>query len=143
MSAGESMVVLRIIVRNARDISKMRTGERTGMDYIFDAQHFIDSLKLSCPQLVLYRYVDDVPNRERGSGPIALLPESLVPKKISKTGLEHPETWRAQFLEWMGVCSSLKVASMETPVLVDLGGHIFSTQYIRTVKNSHFLSEVS
>ncbi|ESZ92755.1 hypothetical protein SBOR_6867 [Sclerotinia borealis F-4128] len=108
-------------MRNARDISKIRTGERAGMDYMFDVQHFMDSLGLSCPQLVLYRYVDDVPNRGRGSGPIALLPESLVSEKIPKTGLEHPEEWRGQFFDWLGGWSGLKPATMETPVLIDLG----------------------
>lgn len=121
ISAGSSMVVPRIIVRNTKDISKIRTGERAGMDYMFDVQHFVDSLKLSCPQLVLYRYVDAVPNRARGSGPVALLPESLVSEEIPKTGLQHPAAWRGKFLEWMEGWPGLVTATMETPVLVDLG----------------------
>lgn len=121
ISAGASMVVPRIIVRNGRDISRIRTGERAGMDYMFDVQYFVDSLRLSCPQLVLYRYVDDVPNRAHGSGPIALLPESLISEEIPKTGLEHPEAWRAMFSEWMVGWSGEATATMDAPVLVDLG----------------------
>ncbi|KAJ8065865.1 hypothetical protein OCU04_004967 [Sclerotinia nivalis] len=122
ISAGASLVIPRIILRKSQDISKIRTGERTGMDFMFDVPHFIDSLKLSCPQLVLYRYVDDVPNRAKGSGPITLLPESLFSEVIPKTGLEHPETWRGLFQDWLDVVSSstMKV-TMETPVLIELG----------------------
>jgi hypothetical protein len=120
ISAGGSMVIPRIVMRNSGNIAKIRTGERTGMDYMFDVEHFVNSLKLSCPQLTLYRYVDAVPNRAQGSGPVALLPESLV-DQIPKTGLKHPEAWRQQFFEWLGTWSGLKPATMETPILIDLG----------------------
>ncbi|KAI9648177.1 hypothetical protein NHQ30_002809 [Ciborinia camelliae] len=122
ISAGGSLIMPRIMVRSPKDISKLRTGERAGLDYMFDVQHFIDSLRLSCPELLLYRYVDEVPNRARGSGPIALLPESLVSEEIPKTGLEHPEAWREQFFGWMeGWTSFGTPPTMETPVLIDLG----------------------
>ncbi|EDN95861.1 hypothetical protein SS1G_12066 [Sclerotinia sclerotiorum 1980 UF-70] len=120
--SGASLVIPRIILRNAQDISKIHTGKRTGIDFMFDVPHFIDSLKLSCPQLVLFRYVDDVPNRAKGSGPITLLPESLVSEVIPKTGLEHPETWRGLSQDWLEVLfNSMVKATMETPVLIELG----------------------
>uniref|UniRef100_L2FDL7 Alternative oxidase n=1 Tax=Colletotrichum fructicola (strain Nara gc5) TaxID=1213859 RepID=L2FDL7_COLFN len=95
MLAGGSLVMPRIFKRNDSDISHIRTGRRQEMEYLFDRQHFIDSLHLSCPQLRLYNDTDEV---YESLGPartwsLGLFPESLVDEdNIPSTGIEHPES---------------------------------------------------
>lgn len=100
ISAGGSLVEPRIILRDAADTAAIRTGVRTGMEYMFDPQHFRESLRLSCPGLRVHDTVED----SRGEAfhePIALLPESLE-SHVPSTGLKHPEQWRGHFYEWLG-----------------------------------------
>ncbi|RDW69780.1 hypothetical protein BP6252_08800 [Coleophoma cylindrospora] len=100
ISAGGGLVLPKIIVRSNEDIAKIRTGERTNMDYMFDTTHFVKSLRLSCPQLRLFKTVNDVRNGRNGPGLMALHPESLI-ENIPKYGLTHPEQWRATFYDWL------------------------------------------
>jgi len=100
ISAGAALVVPQIIVRDTNDIARIRTGERTSMDYMFDVPHFVESLRLSCPQLHLYQKAEDIPNRPEQNHLISLLPESII-IDIPKTGLRHPEEWRSEFYDWI------------------------------------------
>jgi hypothetical protein len=107
IAAGVSLVVPRIIVRNAKDIAEIRTGERSGMDYMFDTEHFLESLRLSCPQLRVYNTtVDQLPSQKNGRDPIPLFPESLITKggeqeESWQQVLDRPEDWRDIFWEWL------------------------------------------
>lgn len=122
ISAGASLVVPRIIVRDAEDISRPRTSNKTDMDYMFDIPHFIESLRLSCPQMTVYRYLDDLVNLESASGPVALLPESLVSGEIPNVGLEDPWAWKQLFEEWMDdIFLFDNRASWSRPVVIELG----------------------
>ncbi|KAF5872114.1 putative alternative oxidase protein [Botrytis fragariae] len=122
ISAGAGLVIPRIILQNPDDISQIRTGERVSMAYMFDYFHFVDSLKYSCPQMVIYGYIDDVSNSNEGRGPITLLPESLYSSPIPKTGLEHPEKWGELFEEWLdGYYYFATNETMNMPVTVELG----------------------
>ncbi|KAH8798632.1 hypothetical protein F5884DRAFT_825430 [Xylogone sp. PMI_703] len=74
-------------VRNIRnsvlycsDISQIKGELTTDSSYMFDTQHFIDSLHLSS---------------------ITLLPENIVEGNIPLTGLVHPEQWRETFNKWL------------------------------------------
>lgn len=87
------------------------------MDYMFDSEHFAESLRSSCPQLELYHNVDDIPNRENVHDLISFLPESLVPN-IPKTGLARPEEWRETFYEWL---EQYKLDESEGPMIIELG----------------------
>ena len=100
ISAGAALVIPQIIIRDTSDISRIRTGQRTSMDYMFDVAHFVQSLRLSCPQLHLYEKAEDIPNRPDQRHLIALMPESLI-EKAPKTGLQHPEEWRSTFHTWV------------------------------------------
>lgn len=117
ISAGTGLVVPRILIRNTEDITKIRTGDRTGMDYMFDIDHFVQSLRLSCPKLRVYEAEVDIPNRESFRGLISLVPESLV-KDIPRQGLEHPEEWRLQFYEWL---DQYALDDKTVPLVVHLG----------------------
>ena len=122
ISAGAGLVIPRIILRNPKDISQIRTGERVSMAYMFDYFHFVDSLRYYCPQMNIYGYIDDVPNSNEGRGPITLLPESLYSSPIPKTGSEHPENWRELFEGWLdGYYYFATNGTMNMPVTVELG----------------------
>ncbi len=99
IAAGAAMVMPKIIVRSQQDIAKIRTGEKTTMDYMFDTQHYVTSLRNSCPQLKLYETVEDIPGHEHIHGPIALTPEDL--QIHTREGIEHPERWGDDFKAWL------------------------------------------
>jgi hypothetical protein len=87
---------------------------------MFDTQHFLDSLRLSCPSLKIYKSKSDIKNFEDASHPISLLPESLamVGGDIPRTGLPHPSAWRSEFYTWLEQYSAPTVTG---PIIVDLG----------------------
>jgi hypothetical protein len=119
ISAGGSLVVPKVIVRNSDDIAKIRTGERTKMDYMFDPRHFIESLRLSCPSLQLYNTVDDITNPQNPNSPIPLLPESLVKEHIPAAGLTNPEAWRGLFYDWLEQYNGNSTGA-SGPIIVEL-----------------------
>lgn len=100
IEAGGALVMPRIVVRSADDIAKIRTDETADIDYMFDREHFRESLRLSCPQLDLYDALDDIPERESAQEPLELLPESLL-EHIPRTGIENPQEWRKAFYTWL------------------------------------------
>jgi hypothetical protein len=119
ISAGASVVIPSIVVRNSSDISKIRTGEKTDLSYMFDVQHFLDSMRLSCPSMKIYPSINHVKNFEKTSARniISLIPESLV-EEVPKTGLSNPSAWRGQFYTWLEQFSSTEVTG---PMIVNLG----------------------
>lgn len=112
ISAGASLVMPSIILRNASDISHIRTGVTTDFSYMFDTQHFLDSMQLSCPELRIHHSRSDVPGADHE--PIALLPESLV-ENVPKTGLSDPTAWRGQFYTWLE-----QYSTPGGPMIIDL-----------------------
>ncbi|KAL2063842.1 hypothetical protein VTL71DRAFT_4336 [Oculimacula yallundae] len=96
ISAGAAMTMPRMILRNPGDIADIWNRERTSFDYLFDELHFLESLRLSCPQLRILN----------GTQPDAAEPIFVTPEKISKEitpeGIDHPEDWRQRFYEWLG-----------------------------------------
>ncbi|KDN60288.1 hypothetical protein CSUB01_12579 [Colletotrichum sublineola] len=153
MLAGGSLVMPRIFKRNDSDISHIRTGRRQEMEYLFDRQHFINSLRLSCPQLRLYNDTDEV---YESLGPartwsLGLFPESLVDEeKIPSTGIKHPERWQSQLHRWLhDIDNNTDVAPTgrptQGPMMVDLGrsyltypinsdGEVFATTFGNILK---------
>lgn len=99
ISAGASLVLPKIIVRDAHDISEIRTSERTTMDYMFDVPHYKASLRLSCPGLKIYDDIEVLPNHAALHGPKSLQPEDL--QEHTPTGLPRPETWAQDFKAWL------------------------------------------
>lgn len=101
ISAGGSLVEPRIVLRDAADTAEIRTGVRIGMEYMFDRQHFRESLRLSCPGLRIYDKVEDIKGQASHKS-ITLYPETLESMDVPATGLEHPEEWRGLFYKWLG-----------------------------------------
>jgi hypothetical protein len=115
IAAGGSLVVPRITVREAyEDFFGSNTTE---LDYMFDTDHFINSLTFSCPQMRIYKAASTIANRQHAYGPISLVPESLA-KKVAKTGIRRREEWRGLFYKWL-----LQYVAEDTkgPIIVRLG----------------------
>lgn len=105
---------------------------RKGMDYMFDAAHFKESLKMSCPELKLINHLEPSANsRRRG-----LRPESLFSTPPT-TGIEHPEEWQVKLYTWI---DRWMAPSLSTPIVIDLeqsflqypthsDGHEFAHQF--------------
>ncbi|KAE8444953.1 hypothetical protein EG329_014080 [Mollisiaceae sp. DMI_Dod_QoI] len=117
ISAGGSLVVPSIVLRNPSDISQIRTGVKMDMSYMFDTQHFMDSMRLSCPQMTLHTSTKDIPDFQNAHDAISLLPESLA-GRVPATGLTDPAAWRGQFYTWLEQYSTPEVTG---PMIVDLG----------------------
>jgi hypothetical protein len=62
MIAGGSLVVPRIVV--GEQYGKVRAGNATVMEYMFDIQHFVDSMRLSCPQMRIYTKIEGIKDRK-------------------------------------------------------------------------------
>ncbi|KAJ8068261.1 hypothetical protein OCU04_003828 [Sclerotinia nivalis] len=109
-----------------------------GMDYMFDADHFKKSLKISCPELKVIDHMEQTINgRRRG-----LQPESLFINRPS-SGLEHPEEWQGKLNDWIQKWMSPTPTSI--PIVVDLeqsnlqypthaDGHVFAHEFGRIMK---------
>lgn len=108
-------MVPRIVVRD--EYVDMVGGNTTELDYMFDTNHFINSLTVSCPQMRVYKAASTITDRQHAYGPISLGPESLV-KKIPKTGLPHPQEWRGLFYKWL---SQYVSEDTKGPIIIDLG----------------------
>lgn len=106
ISAGGGLVVPSIVLRNSADISNIRTGQKTELSYMFDTQHFLDSLRLSCPELRVYSSIEKIDDFVNAHESINMLPEDLIQEVIPKTGLSEPEKWRGLFYTWLEQYSS-------------------------------------
>ncbi|GKT55012.1 hypothetical protein ColTof4_08127 [Colletotrichum tofieldiae] len=127
MLAGGSLVMPKIVARDDSDINVIRTGERRGLGYMFDVEHFVESLRLSCPQLRLYNNTDAVFKAlgQPKTFTMGLFPELLVDKNgAPNTGITHPELWKGKLYEWLGqVDTKLGPTGQPTrgPFIVELG----------------------
>ncbi|KAF6818215.1 alternative oxidase [Colletotrichum musicola] len=126
MLAGGSLVMPRIFTRNE---STARADKRAGLEYMFDRDHFVESLRLSCPQLRLFDNTDEAYETLGAprTWPLGLFPESLIEEeKIPSTGIPRPETWKSLLYAWLNVVDeSIDVAPtgsrIEGPIIVDFG----------------------
>lgn len=115
IAAGGSLVVPRITVGEAYE--EYFGSNTTELDYMFDTNHFINSMMVSCPEMRIYKAASTIANRQYAYGPISLVPESLV-KKVPKTGIRRAEEWRGLFYKWL-----LQYVSEDNkgPIIVRLG----------------------
>lgn len=143
ISAGGSLVEPKIVVRNESNTAAIRTDVRTDMGYMFEQDHFRESLRLSCPGLRLYNSIEEAQGGAFHE-PIALIPESLEAKDIPRTGLREPWKWREHFYTWLGEHIPA-TADPETTVIVNLmrsylvypvysDGRNFATSFGRLLK---------
>ncbi|KAL5322968.1 hypothetical protein ACEPPN_007494 [Leptodophora sp. 'Broadleaf-Isolate-01'] len=74
----------RMILRNPANIADIWNRERTSFDYLFDEPHFVESLRLSCPQLRILNGIDS-----NGTTPI-FWRERLYQWLANTTDLQKP-----------------------------------------------------
>ncbi|RDW76004.1 hypothetical protein BP5796_06825 [Coleophoma crateriformis] len=102
ISAGASLVIPRIVIRNPKDVAIIHTKERVELDYMFDRHHFVESLRLSCPQLRLYNTITDVPNYKAAQKKVGTtLDPARIMERVPHYGLAHPEDFQQRFYEWL------------------------------------------
>ncbi|KAI6250092.1 hypothetical protein HI914_01480 [Erysiphe necator] len=123
IGAGASLVLPQIIEREITDgmgggqLLLKRHGQKLhGLDYMFDVNHFSESLRKSCPELILIRKMPDAAIGDRRQ---ALLPESLFPN-IPTSGLEHPEEWPQRFNKWLDENLAPASINKQNPFVIDL-----------------------
>jgi hypothetical protein len=119
IGAGGSLVLPSIAARGHDELDdephvERRHGiPRQGLEYMFDKNHFADSLRKSCPELVLIRHMEPVETpRRRG-----LLPENLF-EDIPTTGLKQPEEWPIRLNTWIDKYISKE--NQKEPIIIDL-----------------------
>ncbi|TQS37591.1 hypothetical protein Golomagni_01930 [Golovinomyces magnicellulatus] len=83
IAAGGSLVMPKILEREMPDrmgdsgpLIRRHGPKRHELDYMFDVNHFYDSLGKSCPELVLIRNMDEKAGKNQR---FSLLPENLFP----------------------------------------------------------------
>jgi hypothetical protein len=105
IQAGAALVLPQIITRESvahsdaetdAGLGKRRDEVLQSMDYMFDVDHFVQSIRVSCPEMLLIKNLE----RHDGGRRKELQPESLVLNRPI-TGMEHPENWRSLFYEWV------------------------------------------
>ena len=118
IAAGGSLVLPNIALRDHHDMMDLHVERRhgpgrKGMGFMFDEKHFIDSLKLSCPELKLIKHMEASANgRRRG-----LQPESLF-NNHPTSGLEHPEQWPTRLENW--ISHHMSPYPKSVPIVIDL-----------------------
>lgn len=86
---------------------------RKGMEYMFDKNHFVESMRLSCPEMPLIRHMEEtITDRRRG-----LLPETLF-EYVPTSGLEHPEEFHPRLHAWIDTV--MNPYPQEEPIIIDL-----------------------
>ncbi|KUJ15086.1 uncharacterized protein LY89DRAFT_568527, partial [Mollisia scopiformis] len=129
ISAGAGLALPRVILRDPNDISHIWERETISFDYIFDETHFVESLRLSCPQLQLFDDAEEFA-KQSSEDAIRLLPESLM--EDTPTGIAHPEGWRGKFYGWLSkerdtnsqVVVDLERSYLKYPIYSDLEGFV-------------------
>lgn len=113
-----------IVLRSAYAIQDIQTGQRADFSYMFDTRHFLESIRLSCPEMIIHLSVDDVLNstRTKVGGPLVLTlkPESIVKRDIPRTGLPQPHAWRGQFYQWLEDQANAIETMSSSPMIVNL-----------------------
>ncbi|KAE8450668.1 hypothetical protein EG329_006013 [Mollisiaceae sp. DMI_Dod_QoI] len=115
IAAGGSLVLPRIVLKE--DYGGRLAGNTTGLDHMFEVDHFTKSLDLSCPHLRVYKSVMDIDDNEHANGPIPLLPDTLAGAK-AEGNQDFTAQWREAFYKWL-----LKYLSADAkgPIIISLG----------------------
>lgn len=117
MQAGASLVLPQILIRDD-DITNYKTENATDFSYMFDTQHFLESMQRSCPEMTIYPTLDDVikPSNNTGvSNRLRFQAESLTGDGLIKT-----EIWREKFYAWLEEKQVGPVNGRPGPTVIDL-----------------------
>jgi hypothetical protein len=120
IAAGAGLVMPQILLRKPDDITDIWTKDRTPFSYMFDEQHFVESLRTSCPGLKVYGSEDEIGNfanatrhdlhvEDIASKPFFFARHMLV---------DRPELWPQDFSNWLG--REKLTSTADKPLIVDL-----------------------
>lgn len=118
IQAGASLVLPRIVLRSSTDIGTIETGQTADFSYMFDTNHFMESISLYCPQLKIHATIEDVRDglEEKEGLTLSLKPESLVEGGVPRTGIPDPSAWNGQFYSWLD--TQISTAGKGAPNLI-------------------------
>ncbi|KAJ4393336.1 hypothetical protein N0V93_002544 [Gnomoniopsis smithogilvyi] len=109
--AGAALVTPRIVTRDD-DISNYKTSNTAEFSYMFDDEHFAESLRVSCPQMHLYTTLEDaVQERNFVVDPDQI---HLEADFLLGEGLVQPAAWREKFNEWLAQQSATLESGSDT-----------------------------
>jgi hypothetical protein len=120
IAAGAGLVMPQLLLRKPDDITDIWTKDRIPFSYMFDEQHFVDSLRISCPGLILYRSEDEIgklANATRHN----LHVEDIASKPFFFARamlVDRPELWPQDFSNWLQ--KEKLTSTAEKPLIVDL-----------------------
>lgn len=98
IAAGGSLFMPRMVLNE--DYGGLVAGNTTGLDHLFNTEHFTKSLELSCPQLRLHKAFPRPEASENVHGPIPFTPGSLVTAKSEGIQTFSSE-WREGLNKWL------------------------------------------
>lgn len=118
IQAGAALVLPQILLRDD-DITNYQTQNATEFGYMFDTQHFYESMQQSCPEMTIYPTFDDVIKSGNHTGDLDRL--RFQAESLTGDGLIKTEIWREEFYSWLG---EQKAEELETkkpgPTVIDL-----------------------
>ncbi|KAB5581182.1 hypothetical protein GE09DRAFT_988232 [Coniochaeta sp. 2T2.1] len=101
IAVGGSMIMPQISIRNPNDISDFRTSDMAPFSYLFDEEHFKNTLASYCPQLKIYDSLDSLSGYPSVDNPISLTPIDLPGLDKNDKVIAKPEQYPLAFGEWL------------------------------------------
>jgi hypothetical protein len=120
IAAGAGLVMPQLLLRKPDDITDIWTKDHIPFSYMFDQQHFVESLRISCPGLKLYSSEDEIGNFANATRH-DLHVEDIASKPFFFARamlVDRPELWPQDFSNW--VKREKLTSTAEKPLIVDL-----------------------
>lgn len=117
IQAGAALVLPQILLRDD-DITNYQTQNATEFGYMFDTQHFYDSMQQSCPEMTIYPTIDDVIKSGNHTGDMDRL--RFQAESLTGDGLIKTEIWREKFYSWLEEQQAELGTKKSGPTVIDL-----------------------
>lgn len=117
MQAGAALVLPQIMIRDD-DITNYKTENATDFSYMFDTQHFYESMQRSCPEMTIYPTLGDVVKKSNNTGDTNRL--RFQAESLTGDGLIKTELWREKFYAWLEEKQAGPVTGKPGPTVIDL-----------------------
>lgn len=117
MQAGAALVLPQILIRDD-DITNYKTKNGTDFSYMFDTQHFYESMQRSCPEMTIYPTLGNVVKNSNNTGDTNRL--RFQAESLTGDGLIKTEMWREKFYAWLEAKQAGPVTGKPGPTVIDL-----------------------
>lgn len=118
IEAGADFIIPEIHSRASTDLTVLDSGETETFDYMFDERVLRKTLKETCPEMKIYKRIDDV----RTDHELAFLPKLVKDQAERVLSHEEVERWSDLFEKWLSNQESMdadKLFSGPIPVNID------------------------